>query len=141
MHEVLSSEEIVTGSVNNLTSSIWYALIFVTLVVLMFLREWKSSFIVFITMPVSLISAFIAMYIMDYTINIFSLMSLVIAIGMVVDNAIVVLENITQHIEKGADPKQAVIFGTSEMGMAIAASTATTLVVFLPLLLWRALSG
>lgn len=141
VHEVLSSEEIVTGSVNNLTSSIWYALIFVTLVVLMFLREWKSSFIVFITMPVSLISAFIAMYIMDYTINIFSLMSLVIAIGMVVDNAIVVLENITQHIEKGADPKQAVIFGTSEMGMAIAASTATTLVVFLPLLLWRALSG
>ncbi len=134
VHEVLSSEEIVTGSVNNLTSSIWYALIFVTLVVLMFLREWKSSFIVFITMPVSLISAFIAMYIMDYTINIFSLMSLVIAIGMVVDNAIVVLENITQHIEKGADPKQAAIFGTSEMGMAIAASTATTLVVFLPLL-------
>ncbi|WP_286834320.1 MULTISPECIES: efflux RND transporter permease subunit [unclassified Proteiniphilum] len=141
VHEVLSSEEIVTGSVNNLTSSIWYALIFVTLVVLMFLREWKSSFIVFITMPVSLISAFIAMYIMDYTINIFSLMSLVIAIGMVVDNAIVVLENITQHIEKGADPKQAAIFGTSEMGMAIAASTATTLVVFLPLLFMEGIVG
>ncbi|MDD4159206.1 MAG: efflux RND transporter permease subunit, partial [Proteiniphilum sp.] len=95
VHEVLTSDEIVVGSINNLTSSIWYALIFVTLVVLMFLREWKSSFIVFITMPVSLISAFIAMYIMDYTINIFSLMSLVIAIGMVVDNAIVVLENTT----------------------------------------------
>lgn len=141
VHEILSSEEIVTGSVNNLTSSIWYALIFVTLVVLMFLREWKSSFIVFITMPVSLISAFIAMYIMDYTINIFSLMSLVIAIGMVVDNAIVVLENITQHIEKGADPKQAAIFGTSEMGMAIAASTATTLVVFLPLLFMEGIVG
>ena len=107
----------------------------------MFLREWKSSFIVFITMPVSLISAFIAMYVMNYTINIFSLMSLVIAIGMVVDNAIVVLENITQHIEKGADPKQAAIFGTSEMGMAIIASTATTLVVFLPLLFMGGIVG
>ncbi|MDD4799737.1 MAG: efflux RND transporter permease subunit [Proteiniphilum sp.] len=141
VHEVLTSDEIVVGSINNLTSSIWYALIFVTLVVLMFLREWKSSFIVFITMPVSLISAFIAMYIMDYTINIFSLMSLVIAIGMVVDNAIVVLENTTQHIEKGADPRQAAIFGTSEMGMAIAASTATTLVVFLPLLFMEGIVG
>jgi hydrophobe/amphiphile efflux-1 (HAE1) family protein len=141
VNEILSSEEIITGSIRNLTSSIWYALVFVTLVVLMFLREWKSSFIVFITMPVSLISAFIAMYVMNYTINIFSLMSLVIAIGMVVDNAIVVLENITQHIEKGADPKQAAIFGTSEMGMAIIASTATTLVVFLPLLFMGGIVG
>ena len=141
VNEILSSEEIITGSIRNLTSSIWYALVVVTLVVLMFLREWKSSFIVFITMPVSLISAFIAMYVMNYTINIFSLMSLVIAIGMVVDNAIVVLENITQHIEKGADPKQAAIFGTSEMGLAIIASTATTLVVFLPLLFMGGIVG
>jgi len=134
VHEIISTDEVVTQSVNNLTSSIWYALVFVTLVVLMFLREWKSSLIIFITMPVSLISAFIAMYAMGYTINIFSLMALVIAIGMVVDNAIVVLENITQHIEKGSKPKQAAIFGALEMGMAIAASTATTLVVFLPML-------
>lgn len=141
IHEILSSDEMVTNSVNNLTSSIWYALIFVTLVVLMFLREWKSSLIIFVTMPVSLISAFIAMYAMGYTINIFSLMALVIAIGMVVDNAIVVLENITQHIEKGSKPKQAAIFGTSEMGMAIAASTATTLVVFLPMLFMGGIVG
>lgn len=141
IHEIISTDEIVTNSVNNLTSSIWYALIFVTLVVLMFLREWKSSLIVFITMPVSLISAFIAMYAMGYTINIFSLMALVIAIGMVVDNAIVVLENITQHIEKGSKPKQAAIFGTSEMGMAIGASTLTTLVVFLPMLFMGGIVG
>ena len=92
-------------------------------------------------MPVSLISAFIAMYAMGYTINIFSLMALVIAIGMVVDNAIVVLENITQHIEKGSKPKQAAIFGALEMGMAIAASTATTLVVFLPMLFMGGIVG
>lgn len=141
VHEIISNDEVVTQSVNNLTSSIWYALVFVTLVVLMFLREWKSSLIIFITMPVSLFSAFIAMYAMGYTINIFSLMALVIAIGMVVDNAIVVLENITQHIEKGSKPKQAAIFGALEMGMAIAASTATTLVVFLPMLFMGGIVG
>ena len=141
LHEIISTDEIVTESVNNLTSSIWYALIFVTFVVLMFLREWKSSLIIFVTMPVSLISAFIAMYAMGYTINLFSLMALVIAIGMVVDNAIVVLENITQHIEKGSKLKQAAIFGASEMGMAIAASTATTLVVFLPMLFMGGIVG
>lgn len=141
VHEIISNDEVVTQSVNNLTSSIWYALVFVTLVVLMFLHEWKSSLIIFITMPVSLFSAFIAMYAMGYTINIFSLMALVIAIGMVVDNAIVVLENITQHIEKGSKPKQAAIFGALEMGMAIAASTATTLVVFLPMLFMGGIVG
>jgi hydrophobe/amphiphile efflux-1 (HAE1) family protein len=141
INEMISTDEMVTESVKNLTSSIFYALIFVTLVVLIFLREWRSSLIIFVTMPVSLISAFIVMYIMDYTINIFSLMSLIIAIGMVVDNAIVVLENVTQHIERGTQPKQAAIFGTSEMGMAIAASTATTLVVFLPMVFMGGIVG
>ena len=139
--EVIGSDELVTSSINNLSSSIWYALIFVTLVVLLFLREWKSSLIVFLTMPVSLISAFIVMGLLGYTINIFSLVALVIAIGMVVDNAIVVLENITQHIERGAMPKQAAMFGASEMGLAIAASTLTTIVVFLPLVFMGGIVG
>lgn len=139
--EVIGSDELVTSSINNLSSSIWYALIFVTLVVLLFLREWKSSLIVFLTMPVSLISAFIVMNVLGYTINIFSLVALVIAIGMVVDNAIVVLENITQHIERGAMPKQAAMFGASEMGLAIAASTLTTIVVFLPLVFMGGIVG
>lgn len=139
--EVIGSDELVTSSINNLSSSIWYALIFVTLVVLLFLREWRSSLIVFLTMPVSLISAFIVMNVLGYTINIFSLVALVIAIGMVVDNAIVVLENITQHIERGAMPKQAAMFGASEMGLAIAASTLTTIVVFLPLVFMGGIVG
>ena len=139
--EVIGSDELVTSSINNLSSSIWYALIFVTLVVLLFLREWKSSLIVFLTMPVSLISAFIVMNVLGYTINIFSLVALVIPIGMVVDNAIVVLENITQHIERGAMPKQAAMFGASEMGLAIAASTLTTIVVFLPLVFMGGIVG
>ena len=105
----------------------WYAFLFVIVVVLFFLREWRSSLIIILTIPFSLITAFITMYSIGYTINIFSLMALVIAIGMVVDNAIVVLENITRHIENGSRPKQAAMFAASEMGMAIMASTITSL--------------
>jgi HAE1 family hydrophobic/amphiphilic exporter-1 len=100
----------------------------------MFLRKWRNSLIVILTIPFSLIVAFITMKLLNYTINIFSLMSLIVAIGMVVDNAIVVLENITRHIEEGAKPIQAAIFGTAEMGNAITASTLTTISVFLPLM-------
>ncbi len=139
--EILSTDEVITQSIGNLTSSLWWALLFVTLVVLAFLREWKSSFIIVVTIPVSLIVAFITMFIIGYTINIFSLMALVIAIGMVVDNAIVVLENITQHIEQGEKPLKAAVRGTSEMGMAISASTATTLVVFIPMIFMGGVVG
>ncbi|MCF8331376.1 MAG: efflux RND transporter permease subunit [Bacteroidales bacterium] len=132
--EVFNTAEIVTQSISNLTSTILFAGLFVMIVVFLFLREWRSSLIVILTIPVSLIVAFIFMFISDYTINIFSLMSLIIAIGMVVDNAIVVLENITRHIEEGERPDQASIFGTGEMGMAITASTFTTISVFLPMM-------
>ncbi|MCB9000853.1 MAG: efflux RND transporter permease subunit [Bacteroidales bacterium] len=141
LNEVLKSDELVTESINNLSQSLWYALIFVVLVVMAFLRNWKQSIIIFITIPFSLIVAFIVMYASGWTINIFSLMSLIVASGMVVDNAIVVLENITQHMEKGARPKQAAIFGSSEMGMAISASTLTTIVVFLPMVFMGGVVG
>lgn len=139
--EVISSDEVITQSVSNLASSLWYAFLFVIVVVLFFLREWRSSLIIILTIPFSLITAFITMYSIGYTINIFSLMALVIAIGMVVDNAIVVLENITRHIENGSRPKQAAMFAASEMGMAIMASTITTLVVFIPLIFTGGIVG
>ncbi|MFP4620092.1 MAG: efflux RND transporter permease subunit [Bacteroidales bacterium] len=132
--EIMNTDELVVQSIGNLSETLWWALLFVAIVVFFFLREWRNSLIVILTIPFSLIIAFIIMFTGGYTINIFSLMSLVIAIGMVVDNAIVVLENIVQHIEKGSRPKQASIFGTSEMGMAITASTTTTLMVFIPMI-------
>ena len=134
MFEIINTDELIVQSIKNLTQTLWWALLFVVVIVFIFLREWRSSLIVFLTIPFSLIVAFIVMFVIDYTINIFSLMAIVIAIGMVVDNAIVVLENITQHIEQGSRPKQASIFGSSEMGMAITASTATTLMVFIPMI-------
>jgi len=139
--EVMNSADIIKGSISNLTSTIWYAAIFVILVVLLFLRQGKTSLIIILTIPFSLIVAFIFMYIAGYSINIFSLMSLSIAIGMVVDNAIVVLENIIQHVERGSRPDQAAIFATGEMGMAISASTLTTIAVFLPMVFMGGIVG
>jgi HAE1 family hydrophobic/amphiphilic exporter-1 len=134
INEILGQEEIISQSLRSLSDTLWWALLFVILVVVAFLRDWKSSFIVFLTIPFSLVTAFIFMYAAGWTINIFSLLSLIIAIGMVVDDAIVVLENITQHIARGERPREAAIFATSEMGLAVVASTTTVLVVFIPLI-------
>ncbi|HPR17339.1 MAG TPA: efflux RND transporter permease subunit, partial [Candidatus Cloacimonadota bacterium] len=135
------SSELVTGSINNLTSTIIWAALFVLLVVFFFLRKIKNSLIIILTIPFSLIVAFIFMYIGNYTVNIFSLMSLAIAIGMVVDNAIVVFENIIRHIERGSKPQEASVFGASEMGLAITASTLTTVAVFIPMFFIGGLVG
>jgi hydrophobe/amphiphile efflux-1 (HAE1) family protein len=132
--EILGQSEIIRQSVKSLSDTLWWALLFVILIVIAFLRNWKSSFIIFLTIPFSLVTAFIFMYARGWTINIFSLLSLIIAIGMVVDDAIVVLENITQHIARGEKPMEAAVSATSEMGLAVVASTTTVLVVFIPLI-------
>ncbi|MDP4281508.1 MAG: efflux RND transporter permease subunit [Bacteroidota bacterium] len=139
--ELLDSSVLVKGSINNLTETILYAAAFVILIVFLFLRNYRSSLIVILTIPFSLIVAFIFMYFANYTVNIFSLMSLAVAIGVVVDNAIVVLDNITRHIDKGVPPKQAAIFATGEMGLAITASTLTIIAVFLPMIFMGGLVG
>jgi hydrophobe/amphiphile efflux-1 (HAE1) family protein len=132
--EIINSSEVITQSLKNLSETFWYAALFVIIVVLGFLREWRSSLIVILTIPFSLIVAFILMYALGYTINIFSMMALVIAMGMVVDDAIVVIENISRHIERGSRPREAAIFATTEMGRAIMASTLTIVAVFVPML-------
>lgn len=139
--EIVDSSDIVVRSISNLSSTLWWAGLFVVMVVFLFLREWKSSLIIMLTMPVSLIAAFIFMFMAGYSINIFSLMAVVIAIGMVVDNAIVVLENITRHVENGTPPMKAAVAGASEIGNAISASTLTTISVFLPMLFMGGIVG
>ncbi len=141
INEVMSTDEIVVESIKNLGMTIFWSLLFVVLVVMVFLRDLKGSLVVFLTIPFSMIVAFIFMFAAGWTINIFSLISLIIALGMVVDAAIVVYENITQHVERGEKPRQAAIFGTSEMGMAISASTATTISVFLPMVFMAGIAG
>jgi CzcA family heavy metal efflux pump len=132
--EIFNTADMISITLKNLGSTVWWGALWVVLVVFLFLRQARSSLIIILSIPFSLIIAFIVIYVLGYTINIFSLMSLVIAMGMVVDNAIVVLENITRHVENGVRPKEASVFGTGEMGLAITASTFTTIAVFLPML-------
>jgi len=141
MNIIMDASENILISVKNLRNTLFYGIIFVVLVTLLFLRQIRSALIISLAIPFSLIIAFILLYVFGYTINLVSLMSLAIASGMVVDNAIVVLENITRHLEKGGRPKTAAIFGASEMGLAITASTLTTVIIFLPLMFLTGLAG
>ncbi|MFW5793442.1 MAG: efflux RND transporter permease subunit [Bacteroidota bacterium] len=130
---IIDLSEFITDSISNLLTILYFAAIFVTLVVLFFIGRWRATFIVVLTIPVSLIAAFIYLYLTGNSLNIISLSSLAIAMGMVVDDAIVVLENISKHINKGSTKKEGAVYGTNEVGLAVVASTLTVLAVFLPL--------
>lgn len=130
---LMDNAEHIEQSVNDLSQTIYWGGIFVVIVVFFFLRQFLPSLIIALTIPFSLIIAFTFMYFFGYTINIISLSSLAIAIGMVVDNAIVIVDNIVRKLERGQKPKEAAVFGSSEVGLAVSASTFTTVVVFLPM--------
>ncbi len=132
-HEIFDSSTFIKNSVNGLSEALMYALIFVVLVVLFFLGRWRATFIIVLTIPVSLISAFIYLQMTGNSLNIISLSSLSIAIGMVVDDAIVVLENITKHIDRGSSPREAAIYATNEVWLSVIATSLVILAVFLPL--------
>ena len=110
------------------------------LVVLVFLGRWRASLIIGLTIPFSLIAVIIVVFFLGYTINMMTLFGMIIAIGMVVDNAIVILENIIRHRELGERPTEGAIYGASEVAMAITASTLTTVCVFFPILFVRGIT-
>jgi len=141
LHTVLDNSDHIYAMINNLVEAAVVAGILVIVVCILFLRRFRTSLIVTLAIPFSLIGAFIGLFAMGYTINVISLMSLSIAVGLVVDDAIVVLENIIRHVEKGKSPKQAAVEATSEVGLAVTASTLTIVVVFAPLLLVKGLAG
>ena len=126
---------------SSLADTILTTFIVVMLVVMMMLGRWRAMFIIILTIPISMLSALIYLLATDQTLNVVTMSSLSISIGMVVDNAIVVLENITSHIDRGARVKQAAIFATKEVGVSIIASTLTTLAVFLPLTMIEGMAG
>ena len=128
-------------TINSLAETVIYALLFVMIVVLFFLGRWRATVIIILTIPISLIAAFIYLALTGGTLNIISLSSLSLAIGLVVDDAIVVLENITTHIERGSRPKTAAVNGTNEVGLSIIASTLTIIAVFLPLTMVSGMAG
>ena len=128
---LMDGSENIRDSISSLTETIMFAFIFVILVVLVFLGRWRATLIICVTIPISLLAGFIYLYLTGGTINIISLSSLSIAIGMVVDDAIVVLENITTHMEKGSSAKEAAIYGTNEVWLSVIVTTLTVVAVFL----------
>ena len=138
---IMDSSSFIRGSINNLSETLMYAFIFVVLVVFVFLGRWRATVIIGLTIPISLIVAFIYLYLTGNSINVISLTSLSIAIGMVVDDAIVVLENITKHIERGSSPREAAIYATNEVWLSVIITTLVVVAVFFPLTLVGGLTG
>lgn len=141
IHLINDNSESIKNSINSLAKSIFEALLFVVLVVLLFLGNWRSAFIIGLTIPISLITAFIYLLVAGSSLNIISLASLTVAIGMVVDDAIVVLENITKHIERGESPREAAIYATNEVWTSVIATTLVIVAVFLPLTMLPGMAG
>jgi len=138
---VMDTSEYVKVSINSLLETILLALLIVGIIVLFFLGRWRATIIIMVTIPISLIGSFIYLYLTGNTINIISLSALSITIGMVVDDAIVVLENITSHIERGSQPRQAAVYGTEEVSLSVIASTLTIIAVFLPMTMVGGFAG
>ena len=135
-----SSEEI-ENAIGSLEESILYALLFVVLVVFFFLGKWRATLIIGLTIPIALIVAFVYLMLTDSSLNIISLSALTVAIGMVVDDAIVVLENITKHIDRGSSPHEAAIYATNEVWTSVIATTLVIAAVFIPLTMLTGLAG
>ena len=135
------SSKDIKDSISSLTETVMFAFLFVILVVLFFLGRWRATLIICLTIPISLVVSFIYLNLTGGTLNIISLSSLSIAIGMVVDDAIVVLENITTHIERGSKPREAAIYGTNEVWLSVIATTLVVVAVFLPLTMVKGMAG
>ena len=138
---IIDTSTNILNTINSLRETIMITFIVVMLVVFVFLGRWRATFIIVLAIPISLIASFIYLLMTGNTFNIISLSSLSIAIGMVVDDAIVVLENVTTHIERGSKPKQAAVHGTNEVSISVIASTLTMLAVFLPLTMITGMAG
>ena len=138
---IMDTSTNILNTIDSLKETIFITFIIVMLVVFVFLGRWRATFIIILTIPISLIASFAYLLASGNTLNIISLSSLSIAIGMVVDDAIVVVENISRHIEEGMTPMQAALKGSHEIGFTILSMTSSLIAVFIPLLLMGGVVG
>ena len=138
---VIDSSDNILNTLNSLKETIIVTFLIVMLVVYLFLGRWRATFIIVLAIPISLLASLMYLWATGNTLNIVSMSALSIAIGMVVDDAIVVLENISTHLERGAKPKEAAVHATQEVGISVIASTLTMLAVFLPLTMIKGMAG
>ena len=138
---IVDGSDNIINTLNSLKETIILTFLIVMLVVYLFLGRWRATFIIVLAIPISLLASLMYLWATGNTLNIVSMSSLSIAIGMVVDDAIVVLENISTHLERGAKPKEAAVHATQEVGISVIASTLTMLAVFLPLTMIKGMAG
>ncbi len=138
---VVDNSTNIINTINSLIETIAITFFVVMLVVFLFLGRWRGTIIVVLSIPIALLASLMYLLATGNSLNIVSMSALSIAIGMVVDDAIVVLENVTTHIERGEKPKEAAVHGTAEVGISVIASTLTMLCVFLPLTMIKGMSG
>src|SRR5262249_22732890 len=138
---VIDATRTIRASVRDVQITLGVSIALVILVVFVFLRNLRSTFIPAIAVPVSLIGTFGAMYLLGYSIDNLSLMALTVATGFVVDDAIVVIENITRHLEKGLSPLEAALRGAKEIGFTVMSISISLIAVFIPILLMGGIVG
>ena len=138
---VVDSSDNILRTIGSLKETILITFLVVMLIVYIFLGRWKGTLIVVLSIPIALLASLMYLFATGNTLNIISMSALSIAIGMVVDDAIVVLENVTTHLERGEKPKEAAVHGTAEVGISVIASTLTMLCVFLPLTMISGMAG
>lgn len=131
----------IRASINEVESTIYEAFILVILIIFLFLRDWRVTLIPCIVIPISLIGTFFVMYLCDFTINVLSMLAVVLAVGLVVDDAIVMTENIYNRIERGMKPVEAGIDGAKEIFFAVISTSITLLAVFFPIVFMEGTTG
>lgn len=131
----------IRNSINEVKDTIFEAFVLVVLIIFLFLRNWRTTLIPVLAIPVSLVGAFFIMYLSGFTINILTLLAVVLAIGLVVDDAIVVMENIYTKIEEGMSPKEAGFKGSEEIFFAVIATTVALVAVFFPIVFLQGTTG
>jgi multidrug efflux pump len=131
----------IRDSISEVQLTILQAFILVVLIIFLFLRNWRTTLIPIIAIPISIIGAFFIMYLAGFSINILTLLAIVLSIGLVVDDAIVVMENIYTKIERGMPPKEAAIEGSKEIFFAVIATTITLVAVFFPIVFLQGVTG
>ncbi|MCB9037965.1 MAG: efflux RND transporter permease subunit [Lewinellaceae bacterium] len=133
--------EYIRASIDEVNQTIYVAFGLVVLIIFLFLRDWRTTIIPVVVIPISLIGAFFIMYIAGFSINVLTLLGIVLAIGLVVDDAVVVLENIYAKIEAGMEPLEAALLGAKEIFFAVIATTVALVAVFMPVIFLQGLTG
>ena len=131
----------IRASINEVKDTLYEALILVILIIFLFLRDWRVTLIPCVVIPISLVGAFFVMYVAGFSVNVLTMLAVVLAVGLVVDDAIVMTENIYVKIEQGMDPRTAGIEGSREIFFAVISTTITLISVFLPIVFMEGMTG